>query len=152
MNSNRLYQGLALLSIVLAGYLVVRDREFLLCYANSECRDMKVLEDWKRAYENDTYGGKTPEETLQLFTDALKKGDINLASKYFLLDKQELELNKLASIRNDLSLALADLAKLRLSKREKERAYYVVPNEVGMAEVTVLLTKLPNGVWKIAEL
>ncbi len=35
----------------------------------------------------DTYGGKTPKETLDLFVAALKKGDIDLASKYFLLDE-----------------------------------------------------------------
>ncbi len=33
----------------------------------------------------DTYGGKTPEETLGMFIDALKKGDVELASKYFVL-------------------------------------------------------------------
>ncbi len=31
----------------------------------------------------DTYGGKTPQETLDLFVDALRKGDVELASKYF---------------------------------------------------------------------
>jgi len=35
----------------------------------------------------DTYGGKTPQETLDMFVDALRKGDIDLASKYFLLDE-----------------------------------------------------------------
>lgn len=35
----------------------------------------------------DTYGGKTPKETLDLFVDALRKGDVELASKYFLLDE-----------------------------------------------------------------
>jgi len=33
----------------------------------------------------DTYGGKTPEETLNLFIEALKKEDLELASKYFVL-------------------------------------------------------------------
>ncbi|MEK7143610.1 MAG: hypothetical protein AAB756_02155, partial [Patescibacteria group bacterium] len=34
-------------------------------------------------YKKDTYGGATPEETLALFIDALKKGDTDLAAKYF---------------------------------------------------------------------
>lgn len=38
------------------------------------------------ALKNDTYGGKTPQETLNMFVDALKKGDVELASKYFELD------------------------------------------------------------------
>jgi hypothetical protein len=44
---------------------------------------MKTFEDAMRA---DTYGGKTPEETLSMLIDALKKGDIKLAAKYFTLD------------------------------------------------------------------
>ncbi len=35
---------------------------------------------------NDTYGGKTPEDTLQLFIEALENEDFDLASKYFVLD------------------------------------------------------------------
>ena len=34
-----------------------------------------------KPYREDTYGGKTPEETWGLFLDALKKGDVELASK-----------------------------------------------------------------------
>lgn len=44
---------------------------------------MKTFEETMRA---DTYGGKTPQETLSMFIDALKKGDVELASKYFMLD------------------------------------------------------------------
>lgn len=43
----------------------------------------------------DTQGGKTPEETYNLFVSALKQGDIELASKYFVLGKQDEELAKL---------------------------------------------------------
>ena len=39
-------------------------------------------------YKNDTYGGKTPEETFDLYLAALKKGDLELASKYFVVEKQ----------------------------------------------------------------
>ena len=44
---------------------------------------MQAYEDAMRA---DTYGGATPEETLRMFIDALKKNDIELASKYFMLE------------------------------------------------------------------
>src|SRR3989344_6613921 len=39
------------------------------------------------AMTSDTYGGKTPQETLDMFVDALRKEDIELASKYFMLDE-----------------------------------------------------------------
>ena len=41
---------------------------------------------FKKAMQEDTYGGKTPQETLNLFIEALRKGDIELASRYFMLD------------------------------------------------------------------
>ena len=37
----------------------------------------------------DTYGGDTPQETLDLFIAALEKGDTDLAAKYFVVYKQE---------------------------------------------------------------
>ena len=46
----------------------------------------KVLK-LKKLYENDHYGGKTPEETLQLFVEALKKKDYKLAAKYYVPEK-----------------------------------------------------------------
>jgi len=44
------------------------------------------IELYEKTMTEDTYGGKTPEETLAMFIDALEKGDIELASKYFILD------------------------------------------------------------------
>lgn len=38
---------------------------------------------------NDKIGGDTPEQTVDLFIEALKKGDYDLASKYFVIDEQE---------------------------------------------------------------
>jgi len=56
--------------------------------AETQANYQKYL-DWQKSYEAamtaDTYGGKTPQETLDMFIDVLKKGDIELASKYFLL-------------------------------------------------------------------
>ncbi|MDI6821171.1 MAG: hypothetical protein QMD65_03275 [Patescibacteria group bacterium] len=67
----------------------------------------KSLSNFDEAMRNDTYGGKTPEETLNLFIEALKKDDLALASKYFLLetnleDKNYLTNNKALSALLDL--------------------------------------------------
>ena len=47
---------------------------------------LKNQEIVEEAWRNDTYGGKTPQETLDMFIAALKAGDVELASKYFALD------------------------------------------------------------------
>src|SRR3989338_3241881 len=57
-------------------------------------------------YKNDTYGGKTPEETFDLYLAALKKGDLELASKYFSLYKRENQLQFLRKIKNNNELAV----------------------------------------------
>jgi hypothetical protein len=49
----------------------------------------RIMDEWKKMYADDTYGGDTPEETLRLFIDALKRGDTDLASKYFVVDEWE---------------------------------------------------------------
>ncbi len=45
----------------------------------------------EKPYREDIYGGDTPEETLQMFLDALRKGDIELAAKYIDVDHREKE-------------------------------------------------------------
>ncbi len=49
----------------------------------------REIEVTKRLYRQDIYGGKTPEETLDLFIKALESGNLDLAAKYFVLEKQD---------------------------------------------------------------
>lgn len=59
-----------------------RDRELQRNYLQYQ----KGMSEFEAAMRADTYGGKTPQETLDMFVDALKKGDVELASKYFALN------------------------------------------------------------------
>lgn len=47
----------------------------------------------------DIHGGKTPEETYELFVSALKQENIELASKYFVLGKQDEKLEEFEKIK-----------------------------------------------------
>ena len=78
----------------------------------------EAVEKGEKAYVDamtaDTYGGKTPQETLDLFVAALRAGDVDLASKYFLLDEglsQKSHLELLKEIENDglLSAMIKDI-------------------------------------------
>jgi len=42
----------------------------------------------EEAWRSDQYGGETPEETLQLFVEALEARDFELAAKYFVPEEQ----------------------------------------------------------------
>ena len=67
-------------------------------------------------YAADTIGGKTPEETIDLFITALKKGDALLASGYYKLDVRE---KALASLKDEwakhgnFDLSIAYFAEVR---------------------------------------
>jgi len=50
---------------------------------------VRKIQEQAEEYALDTYGGETPEETYRMFLQALKIEDIDLAIKYFILDKQE---------------------------------------------------------------
>ncbi len=75
---------------------------------------MKQIEE---ALKADTYGGKTPEQTLQMFIEALKKEDIELASKYFSLETNIQDKDYLT--RNKIINALQE-------ERQKGRLSYIV--------------------------
>ncbi|MFH1346901.1 MAG: hypothetical protein ABIH10_01480 [Spirochaetota bacterium] len=118
--------------------------------------------DWQKNYEdamkNDIYGGKTPEETLKMFIDALKKDDVELASKYFMLDKNG-EVNQkwakglqdtkdagqFQNLANLLSGAIIDSSNSISAEDFKFKAY---ENNVLKAYINMQLNKY-SGVWKI---
>jgi len=87
----RFVAGFLLIIIIAVGGFFVWNRYFSPSakLARQTQENYQKYLDFQKNYENamknDTYGGKTPEETLKMFIDALKKGDIELASKYFML-------------------------------------------------------------------
>ena len=102
----------AVLFLAVGGFLIWRDSQVFVPVENpdTELQGKAYIKYWEKlneAYKKDEYGGATPEETLNLFIEALKAGDLELASKYFVVEKQPeyLEafdnwknLNKLESI------------------------------------------------------
>ncbi len=127
----------------------------------------KVHED---AVRNDAYGGKTPEETLTMFIDALKKGDIDLASKYFTIDTNEnsqyylthdhakvaLQVAQEENRIDDLFNIIDEMEPVGLSDSYgayRKRFSFQKRDNTGMleAEFTLLLNE-ETGVWKIENL
>ena len=81
--------------IFLAGFLIANGIKYSLDTWRAD-RNVQV---WQKGidniFANDTYGGATPEETFDLYLAALKKGDLELASKYFVFEKQGQRLEML---------------------------------------------------------
>ena len=97
----------------------------------------------------DTFGGKTPQETLQMFIDAVEAGDYELASKYFVEGKREewkgelLLTNRNNSIEDFLESVKESLNDLK----EIYSGTYIANNPV---YIEVIL--YPNGIWKLTEI
>lgn len=67
-------------------------------------RAVEAVRQAERLLTQDTYGGLTPEETFTLLLDALRAGDVDLASKYFVLHKQEEWRDRLQNFKKNDSL------------------------------------------------
>ena len=110
-------------------------------------------ENYQRAMA-DTYGGKTPQETLQMYIEAVEKGDYELASKYFIEKNREEEVNELKVLdsKTNMSWFLNLIKKaipdgeivdnfFRMKSKTEEGPYYFIR-----------FIKYPNDVWKIIEI
>jgi len=98
----------------------------------------------------DKIGGKTPQETLDLFIKAVESGDYELASKYFVIEKQEEWKKNLSEIvvAQKINTFLKPLIEAKKSKGAylKEDRYFIDE------PVAVDFILYPSGNWKIEEI
>ena len=112
-----------------------------------------VVDIQKADYEEalkDTYGGKTPQETLSLYILALEKNDYELASRYFIGTKQKEELENLNRIDSQFkTVYLSDLKKIleKSGTYSDQKDYFTFDGDI-----LLNLKKYPNGVWKIIKI
>jgi hypothetical protein len=115
----------------------------------------------KEFFMADTYGGKTPQETLNLFIEALKKGDIDLAVKYVKYTEREKAKKELEEIESKemLDKALERLSKLELVPYSGEFAWmndyyaqFILTNKDNLVTYSVGMEKNEyNNLWKITD-
>ncbi|PIP73997.1 MAG: hypothetical protein COW88_00270 [Candidatus Lloydbacteria bacterium CG22_combo_CG10-13_8_21_14_all_47_15] len=135
-------------------FLPYEDFNDFLAITRSEKEIAEYTENLKEAYRNDTYGGDTPEETLNLFIDALKAGDTALAAKYFIVEKQARMAEEL---RAGIDSGGVDLFLTSLEGNRTESGYaedHFFSYEIkGNLAMTIELVKNPySPVWKIESL
>ena len=141
-------------AIAILGVGVIYGLDYYRYRTSPEYKAIKYFKDLERQYREDPYGGNTPEETLQLFIDALKKGDMELASKYFVIEDQPKELAYLKRVKSDdgLPAMIKEAQELKLSGKDEERAFFTIADEKNIVRVQIVLGVFPNGRWKILEL
>ncbi len=159
---------LGALGMVILGFGVLYALPFFESRNQAANYLIKREEEMKQAIYADTYGGNSPEETLELYIDAIKKRDIDLAVKYYAVPQQDKAREYLANLTDEeaniiiSSVSRARNGKLeidsdiaRFSYIEKVNDGYVmvdgrkIPVPPGDSIQTIELGRNPNRKWKI---
>jgi hypothetical protein len=98
----------------------------------------------------DTVGGKTPQETLSLYIQALEKRDFVLAGKYFIGTKQQEETDSWKGIPEN---RIKDVIVILKSSLKSELDCSTDRKQCVIHDPVLVDFKLyPNGIWKIIEI
>ncbi len=99
----------------------------------------------------DTYGGKTPQETLRMYVEAVEAGDYELASKYFVEENREKELRSFdnATLENikDYLIPIKVALQNGGGDYSLDKKYFSFNGPV-----LISLVLYPNGIWKIEKI
>ena len=109
----------------------------------SQQRYIASVEVLKAEYKNDTYGGATPEETMQMFIKAFQAGDLELASKYFIIEKRE---GYLAKMQNWVKLGKGEEI---ISRLKQTKLYGNIEGGSASMEVVINNDPIPYAVHLI---
>ncbi|MBI2024720.1 MAG: hypothetical protein HYT03_01330 [Candidatus Harrisonbacteria bacterium] len=159
MEKNSYFKFVAVFLVIIAlgvgGYFIFRGE-------NQTEKAERGFRQYEEAMRADTYGGKTPQETLDLFIEALRAEDIELASKYFLYDdnlsKQKWvdRLNEIKNkglleiMANDIETRAKEDVKNKISENDFKFVLYADNEQVG-ARIDMQFNTY-SGVWKIESL
>ncbi|MFC1801984.1 hypothetical protein ACFLY7_00890 [Patescibacteria group bacterium] len=137
--------------------LITNDEELSEFMQNMDEGDLEeYLAKKDELYSQDVYGGDTPEETLDLFIDALKKGDVELASRYFRLEDQEGELEELIVLSKEKTDNYVDFLGMKDKIVRYNEFFDTYEIDVFHDNDNVLVAKLgknkQTGKWKLESL
>jgi len=120
MKKTKIILGISVLAafLILSGYFIVWPY-YQSWKIGNEYRQFE--EGIIKYFKEDTYGGKTPQETYDLYITALKNNDLDLASKYFYWKKQVEQKDKLEEIKNkgELEKYISNLPKWEELKKKE---------------------------------
>ena len=144
--------------VIVVGLLVWAGNFGLQLYQQwSQQRYIASVEVLKAEYKNDTYGGATPEETLQLFIKAFQAGDLELASKYFIIEKQADALSDMKVIiknnRKDIvANVMSSYDKKECFEYRKTCEFSKYDEKVGAWSKSSLILNQDTLVWKLVSM
>jgi len=169
LKSSQKYLFIFLILLILASGTIILFYYFSIQgqQARKYARELNTLYQEEREQEiqsqDDQYGGTTPEKTYQLFLTALEDNDLDLASKYFIFNRQEEYRQLFLSIQknNEWDEMMTDLLNHCNSKGkyENEDSYLIqildddhnLVTTIHLVPVKNSTTKNSSIIWKIIE-
>ena len=109
-----------------------------------------LLEQGKEQEKRDFDGGKTADETMAMFIEAMNKGDLDLAQKYLgSIDARE----KFKEMKDNDKMGEFVESLGRIKKRSDDEGYYMILDK-NLKKLTDSIGLNPNvnGIWKITSL
>lgn len=103
----------------------------------------------------DKIGGKTPQETLNLFIAAVEAGDYELASRYFVIERQENTKREFMALSNNNNIGMyLSILKAAKSDGEIKNGHFRMRSKLkdGPPDYFLDFTQYPSGNWKIEEI
>ncbi len=158
-NSKRIFIAvfLFLIFVILAGYWIWFYYYSPYAVIGQNVRKYeRAIKQMEEDLKADIYGGKTPEQTLQMFVEALTKEDIELASKYFALGgplSREEWKQKIKKETKEL-IDIVSRAVPTSGQEPSERSFWfsVYDNKGETEQLIEMFFNTWSGVWKIQSL
>ncbi len=136
---------IVVLEVGLVRYDVWKMRKDMKDFVEQMDREAKEKQE---AMEADKIGGKTPQETLEMFISAVEEGDFERASKYFVIEKQE-EWKEYLNKAKKLPDLLGLLNEVLRTNKEPN----VIDDYFSFYKpIAVDFILYPSGNWKIEEI
>lgn len=161
---NKLLKGVGIIVAILIAFFVYQSVNDQLAFdrldrggdPQSARQYIAYTKDLEARYKNDNYGSTTPEGTLSLFVEALKKKDVTLAANYFVPEKRVKMAEDLAAglKSGGVEMLLGDLNKEKIKyELDSERVRFETYDENNIAEFSFDFFKNKfNQKWLIEDL
>ena len=147
-NKKLIWAGIILAALILA----VIGWQYWQYIQSPYYKQVKAAKEFEKLYADDEIGGKTPEETVVLFRDAIKKGDFELAAKYGDEEKIKPELEKIKAIgKIDLIIRELEVGKVKEIPGFSGNNVNLIAQIDGIEVRVLSMYKSEGGTWKIVE-
>ena len=143
----------SLIVLILGAIVFKKEYQLQFTSGNNETYETEPQQSLGADSESIILGGSTPEDTFTLFLEALKSGDVELASRYFVAPRQAAWQEGLQQIKNGggLEAMHKELTAISTAWKKEDRGQAVSFSAPGAQRITFVRDDHAH-IWSIDEL